>query len=467
MLRLVAIVILILAASLAAWWFWHAESPATKPSQLLPMVELPPAGTPALPDGIAGTGVLVVWAAHTGARLEPCGCVAGMHGGLVRRASLIARLPEAQRLVLECGGWSGGSADYQRLRTAAYLQALQRATAAIVGLGAPEVRLGATHLRTLISGDGMPALVCANISYADGSAVVPAFVRRTIAGRDVVVTSVVPNDALGEGLRVSDPAPALMALTRTLAGASLVVLADLAEADLADLARSIPGIALVVGGAVQQPSRSPLAVGPTRVVHAANEGKTLGLWRWGAAVCAFELVNEAVPDHPQVRAAIRAYQEKLAGMDLAPDERLAGMTTLSVKRIPGAKFVGATVCTSCHAQAAVTHGASGHARALAALITKGYRHDPDCLRCHVTGLDLPDGFQRRSADAPQMHLGQVGCESCHGRGSVHVAERLAGRPASGSLQPVTPATCQRCHDSENSPQFEYATYWERIRHGHP
>ena len=467
MLRLVAIVILILAASLAAWWFWHAESPATKPSQLLPMVELPPAGTPALPDGIAGTGVLVVWAAHTGARLEPCGCVAGMHGGLVRRASLIARLPEAQRLVLECGGWSGGSADYQRLRTAAYLQALQRATAAIVGLGAPEVRLGATHLRTLISGDGMPALVCANISYADGSAVVPASVRRTIAGRDVVVTSVVPNDALGEGLRVSDPASALMALTRTLAGASLVVLADLAEADLTDLARSIPGIALVVGGAVHQPSRSPLAVGPTRVIYAANDGKTLGLWRWGAAVCAFELVNEAVPDHPQVRAAIRAYQEKLAGMDLAPDERLAGMTTLSANRIPGAKFVGATACTPCHAQAAVTHGASGHARALAALITKGYRHDPDCLRCHVTGLDLPDGFQRRSADAPQMHLGQVGCESCHGRGSVHVAERLAGRPASGSLQPVTPATCQRCHDSENSPQFEYATYWERIRHGHP
>ncbi len=460
--------VLILAAALVlaavvGWWWLRTSAPVPAG----PQVQLPPPASVPLPAGLAGTGVLVAWAAHAGARLEPCGCVAGMHGGLVRRATLIARLPTAETLVLEGGGWSAGAADYQRLRTAAYLRALRHSGAAIVGLGTPEVRLGAQHLRALVTGADLPELVCANLTAADGGTLVPISVRRTVAGRTLVVTSVVARDATGSGLVVGDPAPALVALTRTLAGASLVVLADLDEADLAELARSVPGIALVVGGQVRQPSQTPLAVGAARVIHVANEGKTLGLWRWGADACVFELINESVPDHPAVRAAIRGYQEQLAGMDLAPDERLAGMTMLGSDHAPGAIFVGATACTACHVSSAAVHGTSGHARALAALTAKGYRHDPDCLRCHVTGLDLPDGFKRRGEDGPQAHLGQVGCESCHGRGSRHRDERLAGRPASGSLQPVTPATCQRCHDGENSPKFDYATYWERIRHGHP
>jgi len=456
--RVVLFVIAVLAVSAAVWWWLRGAGPAPI-NVSLPSVPLP--------QELAGDGVLVAWVAQAGARLEPCGCVAGMHGGLVRRASLIAKLPRDRRLVLECGGWSGGAADYERLRTATYLEALHQSCGAIVGLGTAEVRLGATHLASLIPGpDGAP-VVCANVTRSDGRPLVPASLRRHIAGRDLVITSVAPRDSIGDGLVVIDPVQALLPLIKNLGGASLVVMADLEEGALTELARSIPGIALVVGGKVGQPSREPIAVGAARVVHVANEGKTLGVWNWGTPLCAFDLIHDRIPDHAQVRSAIRSYQERLATLDLAPDERLAGMTMLSGSTVPGAHYVGTTACTACHISAAITHSASRHARALSSLMAKGYRHDPDCLRCHVTGLDLPDGFKRRGDDPPQAHLGQVGCETCHGRGSVHVAERSAGRPASGSLQPVTPATCQRCHDAENSPNFDYPTYWERIRHGHP
>ncbi len=459
--RVVFIAALVVLVGLAGWW-WSRATAHAPVSLSLPTLPLPP-----LPPELAGDGVLVAWVAHAGARLEPCGCVSGMHGGLVRRASLIAKLPVERRLVLECGGWSGGAADYQRLRTRTYLDAVHQSCGAIVGLGAAEVRLGATHLAGLIGSVDTALVVCANVTRSDGRPLLTNLVRRRIAGRDLVITSVAPTDSVGEGLVVIDPVQALVPITRMLGGASLVVMADMEEAALADLARHVPGIALVVGGKVAQPSREPLAVGAARVIHVANEGKTLGMWNWGMGLCAFDLIHEGIPDHPQVRGAIRAYQEQLATLDLAPDERLAGMTMLGDQTVPGARYVGTISCTACHASAATSHSASKHARALSALVIKGYRHDPDCLRCHVTGLDLPDGFKRRGEDAPQAHLGQVGCESCHGRGSVHVAERSAGRPASGSLQPVTQATCQRCHDAENSPKFDYATYWERIRHGHP
>lgn len=458
MVRMLAILFAVVLIGIAVWWWLRGAS--TPP----PQVTLPEAP---LPAQLVGDGVLVAWTAHAGARLEPCGCVSGMHGGLVRRASLIARLPSDRRLVLECGGWSGGAADYQRLRARTYLDALHQSCGAIVGVGAAEVRLGATHLSALIPDqDGAP-VVCANVVRSDGRPLLATQVRRRIAGRDLVITSVAPREVTGEGLVVIDPVQALLPLTRTLGGASLVVMADFDEGGLSELARNVPGIALVVGGQVRQPSREPVAVGAARIIHVANEGKTLGVWNWGTPLCAFDLIHDQIPDHPLVRAAIRAYQERLATLDLVPDERLSGMTMVGGPAAAGARYVGTTSCTPCHVSAAATHSASKHGRSLASLITKGYRHDPDCLRCHVTGLDLPDGFKRRGEDAPQAHLGQVGCETCHGRGSVHVAERTAGRPGSGSLQPVTPATCQRCHDGENSPKFDYPTYWERIRHGHP
>jgi Cytochrome c554 and c-prime len=430
--------------------------------------EIIPAGVPALPTALVGDKTVVVWSAHAGARLEPCGCVAGMHGGLVRRASLVARVAASRRLVLECGGWSGGAADYQQVRTATYLRALQQTTQAVVGIGTAEVKLGSTILTTFMHGSDFPTMVSANVSKADGSPLGERSVRIERSGQIFVVTSVAPASATGTGLTVSDPEQAILKIIAQFPKTSVVVMADMDEVALMAFARAVPGISLLVGGAVAGPSPQPLSVGPTRLVHVANEGKTIGYWLWGSDVCHYDLVDDKVPDHPLVRSAIGQYQELLGSMDLVIDERLAGMTTL--QRDDAARYVGNNSCLVCHATAHARHTLSKHAHAYESLVKKGYQHDPDCLRCHVVGPGLPDGFKRRGEplaqrDAIQRDFAQVGCESCHGRGSNHVAERTNGQISSGSLQPVTPATCQRCHDLENSPRFNYDKYWEIIRHG--
>ncbi len=482
-LAILAVVVVIAAAALSALWWRHLQAEQERvgaewkqrwqeDTKVLAaeMAELratstPPASPP-LPAPVAAALVadvpIIAWTAHAGARLEPCGCVAGMHGGLARRATLLGRVPAERVLALECGGWSGGQADYQIAKAEWFLRALAASGCDAVGIGTAEVALGHAHLTRLAQAatTAKVPLVCANVVAADGAALVPTHLRVLVGGQAYVITAVAPANASGIGLAVGDPAEALLKLRAATGDARVIVLADLDAAALADLARAVPGLALVVGGAVDQPSAAPLAVGGCRVVHVANEGKTLGWWPWAAETCAFELITDDIGDHPAVRALIGDYQEALGALDLALDGGGHGLTALDAG-VSAARYVGDATCLACHAGAHAVHAASRHAHAFATLAAKNYHRDPECLRCHVTGLGAADGYQRR---APSDHAARVACEACHGRGSQHVAERGAGRPASGTLTPVTPATCVRCHDHENSPRFDYAAYWEKIRH---
>ena len=431
-----------MVAGFAAWWWSRPTAVPVAPRPDL----VAPTGVPALPDAVASaTTVVVAWAAQAGAMLEPCGCAAGMQGGLVRRASLLARLPSERRLTLEGGGWSGGAASYQLLRAGWFLRGLGLVGTDAVGIGTAEVRLGAATLAALVRSPGAPPVVCANV---------PGFTSAVLVERGGIrwcLTSVAPVEASGPGLQASDPAQGLLSVLAAHPGTRVVVLADLDDAGLTRLAREIPGLALVVGGAVHHPSSAPLAVGPARVVFSGNAGKTLGWWPWGGDACAFELINDTVPDHPTLRTLVAGYQDAVAALDIDLDPRFAGLTALGSGH---GHFVGDAACMSCHADAGRVHAASRHTHALDTLVAKGYGKDPDCLRCHVTGMGLPGGFRR---DAPTPGVDRVGCESCHGRGSQH--------SGAGGLAAVTPATCVRCHDRDNSPAFSHETYWPRIRHG--
>ena len=434
----------VLIAVVGAWFLLNKPSPP--PSVNLPAV---PAGVPVLPTDLASaTGPIIAWSAHTQSRFEPCGCTAGMYGGLVRRAGLLARVPPERLLSLELGGWSAGREAHQVLKSGFYLRGLHDAGIDAVGLGATEVALGASVL-TVLTKDaathGLP-LLAANVQGVAG--VVPS-VRLTVAGRELVLTAVVPRTAAGDGVTVLDPADSLVPVLAAAGATDVVVMADLPEAALADLARTHPRLALIVGGAVDGPTPQPLTIGAVRVIHVANHGKTIGWWAWGAGDCLFDLIPDSLPEAPAVRTLIGDYQRTLAITDLPIDhgEGQGG-------------YVGDATCTACHAGAAAVHAASRHAHAFASLEKKGYQADPECLRCHVTAFAQPGGYRRPDA-AVRDSRASVSCESCHGPGQAHVAAGGTGSP----LRPVGAATCVSCHDAENSPHFRFQSYWEKIRHG--
>ena len=127
-------------------WWWNQRLPAAPPSAHV----LAPAGVPPLPADLAATqGPVIAWSAHTQSRFEPCGCTAGMYGGLVRRAGLLARVPSERLIALELGGWSAGPLDYQVIKTGYYLQGLAHVGIRAVAVGTSEVALGAKTLTAL------------------------------------------------------------------------------------------------------------------------------------------------------------------------------------------------------------------------------------------------------------------------------------------------------------------------------
>jgi peroxiredoxin len=122
----------------------------------------------------------------------------------------------------------------------------------------------------------------------------------------------------------------------------------------------------------------------------------------------------------------------------------------------GATYVGSDRCAPCHAAIHRAWAASPHGRALDALRAQKKAGDPACLRCHTTGYGELSGYKGEGTPGEAG----VGCESCHGPGSDHVAAGAALAKASiyglASDCPTcqAEATCRACHDAKNDPKFQ-------------
>jgi 2',3'-cyclic-nucleotide 2'-phosphodiesterase (5'-nucleotidase family) len=118
-------------------------------------------------------------------------------------------------------------------------------------------------------------------------------------------------------------------------------------------------------------------------------------------------------------------------------------------------FVGVETCAGCHQDQKAVWDKTGHAHAMATLESKNNQFDNECVRCHVVGFEK-GGFQSLLT-TPQF--ANVQCESCHGPGREHAAS-----PAKGYGHMETPVGCTQCHTQPNSPDFDFATYWPKIKH---
>ena len=108
--------------------------------------------------------------------------------------------------------------------------------------------------------------------------------------------------------------------------------------------------------------------------------------------------------------------------------------------------------TACH-EHAIWAGTT-HAKAFDILVKNQQDFNPTCVGCHVIGWQKSGGFVNASATPGLVH---VGCEACHGPSNGH--------PDSGA--PYRGATldgCRVCHTSENSPDYNPATYIPKVIH---
>lgn len=129
----------------------------------------------------------------------------------------------------------------------------------------------------------------------------------------------------------------------------------------------------------------------------------------------------------------------------------------------GPTYVGSDACRSCHAPAYRWWSNHLHGRAYQTLVDRHREYNLQCVSCHVTGYGRPGGST--VTHNLEGKLVNVGCESCHGPGSLHAANGRA------PIERAVPEeVCAGCHNNEHSDHFDYDIYRRRILvpgHGMP
>ena len=259
-----------------------------------------------------------------------------------------------------------------------------------------------------------------------------------------------------------------------------------------------------------QPVPDPAAPGKflktPKLLYPGHKGKyvgVLGLFKQpnGGYDIKYELVDMgpefdtpkgAEKNHP-VMTLLEDYADTVKTMDFLAEygqkfrEPHPTQTALAPKGVE-AKFVGSERCADCHdAEYAVwTKTKHAHAYDYGLIKSERAKHpsnrqfDPECVACHVTGFKYKTGFGDPPANAAAKqkekhyeNLKNVGCEVCHGPGSMHadnpadpLYRSLMNQLRVANMQKVD-NFCQKCHDIENDVNWgngRFAKAWKEITH---
>lgn len=398
--------------------------------------------------------------------LDPCECVEGMAGGFPRRLALLTaeRKQRPRRLYVDLGDQTGKAFDPRLLekKTEAAYELLRMAGAAAAVVGDLDLRLGPDKLGRLAQRAGV-TLLGANLRDGAGERPFAASTRVRVAGaaKEVLLVGLLDpelGDPSGE-LEVGDPLAAAKAELAAAEGELYRVLLFHGPAKRAAALRRLPGVDLVLCGHDQertQPLRAEAGLAPLlEVVRDARSLARVGLG--GRARAEHLLLSGRVPDDRAARARVERYYREVSDLPGA-------------KRTPpaeGGQLVGSRECAGCHDQEYKVFAGTKHHGVQKRILAKDPKRAKlaECLACHVTGPGFQGGFVSL-VETP--HLGEVGCESCHGVGGDHVA---VGGSAGYGLRAGGPKSwkplCVTCHDATNSPGFDFEKALAKIKHWTP
>ena len=442
--------------------------------------------------------LLLVFTGFINGYVEPCGCAGleQMKGGLSRRSTFLKELDQKGWPVvpIEAGNLNKGFGRQEEWKYNFVVdESLRQMRYEIVGLGNRELQFP-TDVLILYCVD-VPGSPCrytsANVMLWDNPTCIAPFRTQTVNGVKVGVISVMGASQFeninNQDLKRLDIVDSLKEVLPTFDEEKCdhrVLIVHGSNAEFQAVLNAFPNrfdFALCSDGPAEPPARAQW-IENTMNVEVGEKGK------YAIAIGLFDDVDRPIryqrvaldsrfKNSPDVMQAMQFYQDEL---------KRAGLSGLGIKAIPNrraaesGKYVGSKACADCHEPSQKVWQRSKHAQAwksLAETAKPARIHDPECIACHVVGwsptefLPYASGFMGEN-ETP--HLVDVGCESCHGPGERHIAaemstddalkqrlRRAVRLPLEGN---VARKLCIECHDGDNSPQFDFDTYWPKIQH---
>lgn len=377
------------------------------------------------------------------------------------------------------GGWAmGGSAESQKAQSLFVMDAMGVMQYAAVNVAPPDLSWGTEVLRQAAVKNKID-LVSSNLkTKSDGKYVFNPYLVRNVKGIRVGFLGVMQQDEAmapfgpgGDDLQVIEPKEAITALLpelRTKADV-IVVFSHLGQRKTQQMVDEVKGIAVAISGMDGFVNHKPTEVGTdstggvTYVLEAGERGKYLGAFTMVVSETGkvLRFTNEVhsldknVQDDSVMAVEVAALKERLK--DIRKREAVEQAVTNSNASTPGTpagtpqeKFIGANMCSRCHQAAFEAWKTSPHAHAMKSLETKAMESSAECLKCHVTGYNQASGYPAG------QEMGSISCEQCHGYGTLHGDGKFVAKPG--------PETCTVCHDTKNSPNFDYKTYVAKMAH---
>jgi len=465
-----------------------------------PVMFVDPRGThPPLFDGWEKPKLLLFFTGFLDGYIEPCGCagIEHMKGGLSRRHTCLQQLERKgwEALPIDAGNLNKGFGQQEELKFNFFIdEAYRLMKYQAAGIGSREL-LFPTDVLILYSVDapGNPKRYTsanAAIIEFDPNIVMPYRILEK-NGMKIGVVSVL-GDSLLKNITNADivTANAAAKLTEVLPKLDAeqcsrkVLIVHGTDNEINQLLTQFAGKFdfVLPSNTAAEPPLQPKKIGNTMILEVGEKGRyaiAIGLFDDPAMPIRYERVplDARFENSSAITALMEIYQNQL---------KETGLEGLGIRPIPNARagtlgnYVGMQTCTDCHETANRVWRRSGHAKAWQSLketAVPARNFDPECIACHVVGwnttelLPYRDGFMNEK-ETPLLI--NVSCEACHGPGEAHVrAESGTDDVLQESLRkairlPVEGGTakkhCLTCHDGNNSPHFDFDTYWQKIEH---
>jgi hypothetical protein len=228
-----------------------------------------------------------------------------------------------------------------------------------------------------------------------------------------------------------------------------------------------------------EPPPKPKTIGKTMLLEVGEKGRyaiAIGLFDDPAMPIRYERIpmDARYDNSPIITGLMQMYQNQLK------DAGLAGLGIHPIPHTREGNFLGAQSCSDCHETAMSVWRKSNHSKAWQSLTEKAKPardFDPECIACHVVGWNAAELLPYKGgflSEKETPRLTSVSCDACHGPGEEHVRveagsnQQLQENVRKTIRLPVAADTakkhCLTCHDGNNSPNFDFETYWKKIEH---
>jgi len=423
----------------------------------------------------AEESLIILYTGSVLGEVKPCGCTEEEDlGGILRRATIIEKERSVNKniLLLDAGDTFKEPTEQGKLKAKTMIEGFNKMGYDAALLGEKDFVYG----EEILNQGSFDHWVLSNVENNNlkQEKTIKYFLKTFNNGTTIAVIGLLGQElffAKGQTkVKVENPGISLEKILRKLKAAgeaNIILLLTHMDKEKAKELFNLDDVDIVINGHLDETELivNPEIAGKKIMVHVRERGQYLGKISISTDQKKIQNIsNEYIP----LNSKINDSQLVQSIYDKYNDEtkQLFMKWLQDKKRAIKKTFITEIACKMCHRYEYAIWKKSGHSHSFKSLKKSNKTFDPECLKCHTTGFKQDGGFMSESITPKLIN---VQCEACHGAGSNHMKfimrDHKAGQKKINILyKKLTEDSCLPCHTRENSPNYKFSTYWEKIKH---